>query len=151
MKRSQNIWLWTAVLLTVMPGCYRTRNFYFFEDGDLSHYRGVATEIEYPDAESILHPEVAATPPPPPIDFTDYETWDMSLEEAVQIALANSEVVRLLRGDGRINEAFVAEEVEGLAGEGRADAARLAASIAAVGYGRARDWTAALEWLARAA
>jgi hypothetical protein len=60
-------------------------------------------------------------------------------------------VVRLLRGDGRINEAFVAEEVEALAGEGRADAARLAASIAAVGYGRARDWTAALEWLARAA
>lgn len=60
-------------------------------------------------------------------------------------------VVRLLRGDGRINEAFVAEEVEALAREGRADAARLAATIAAVGYGRARDWTVALDWLARAA
>lgn len=59
-------------------------------------------------------------------------------------------VVKLLRGDGRINEAFVAEEVEAVALE-RADAARLAASIAAIGYGRARDWRAALDWLVLAA
>ncbi|MGH6950606.1 MAG: 2OG-Fe(II) oxygenase [Vitreimonas sp.] len=60
-------------------------------------------------------------------------------------------VVRLLRGDGRVNEPFVAEEVEALAQAGRADAARLAATIAAVGYGRTQDWGAALDWLVRAA
>src|SRR5262245_18964673 len=60
-------------------------------------------------------------------------------------------VVNLLRGDGRINEAFVAEEIEAVAREGRADAALLAASIAAIGYGRERDWGQALDWLATAA
>ena len=59
-------------------------------------------------------------------------------------------VVKLLRGDGRINEAFVAEEVEAVARQ-HAGAARLAATIAAVGYGRPRDWGAALDWLVVAA
>ena len=59
-------------------------------------------------------------------------------------------VVKLLRGDGRINEAFIAEEVE-QAARGHAGAARLAATIAAVGYGRQRDWGAALDWLVVAA
>jgi hypothetical protein len=60
-------------------------------------------------------------------------------------------VEKLLRADGRINEAFVAEETEAIAREGRADAALLAASIAAIGYGRDRDWGQALDWLAVAA
>ena len=60
-------------------------------------------------------------------------------------------VVKLLRDDGRINEAFVAEEVEAAARAGVAGAAALAATVAAVGYGRAQDWDAALDWLAAAA
>ncbi len=59
-------------------------------------------------------------------------------------------VVKLLGGDGRINEAFVAEEVEAVA-RALPAAARLAATIAAVGYGCARDWGAALDWLVLAA
>jgi hypothetical protein len=60
-------------------------------------------------------------------------------------------VVKLLRGDGRINQSFVAEEVEAVARKGRAEAAALAAVIAAVGYGRDQDWGAAIDWLVAAA
>ena len=43
---------WLALLLllaaALATGCSPTQPFYFFEDGDLSHYVGVATNIEYP-------------------------------------------------------------------------------------------------------
>ncbi len=32
-------------------GCTPTQPFFFMEDGDLSHYVDVATQIEYPDVE----------------------------------------------------------------------------------------------------
>ena len=33
-------------------GCSPTQPFYFHEDGDLSHYVGMATNIEYPDSKT---------------------------------------------------------------------------------------------------
>lgn len=60
-------------------------------------------------------------------------------------------IVALLRKDGRINETYVAEEVERLANEGHADAAALAATIAGAGYGREQSWDDARTWLTQAA
>jgi hypothetical protein len=60
-------------------------------------------------------------------------------------------IVKLLRADGRINEEYVAEQVEALAREGLAEAAVLAATIAGIGYGRDQSWSDALAWLKRAA
>jgi TPR repeat protein len=60
-------------------------------------------------------------------------------------------VVRLLSRQGPVNEFYVAPEVEAAARDGDARAALLAASIAGAGFGRARDWAAALDWLAIAA
>ena len=37
-------------LLIAATGCHPTQPFYFFEDGDLSHYVDKATQIDYPDA-----------------------------------------------------------------------------------------------------
>lgn len=59
-------------------------------------------------------------------------------------------IVALLRKDGRINEEYVAEEVGALAGEGHAEAAALAANIAAAGYGREQCWDDARTWLRQA-
>lgn len=60
-------------------------------------------------------------------------------------------IVKLLRDDGRINEAYVAERVEELAASGHAEAAVLMANIAGAGYGREQSWDDALAWLRRAA
>ena len=35
-------------------GCAPSRPFYFFDDGNLSHYKGAATEIEYPDVNTVV-------------------------------------------------------------------------------------------------
>ncbi|OHB78418.1 MAG: hypothetical protein A2W31_10120 [Planctomycetes bacterium RBG_16_64_10] len=80
-------------------GCHPTQPFYFFEDGDLSHYLDVATEIEYPDVAAASIDEVAGAEAPLTLDnSTVREFWDLSLEEAIQITLANSKVLRDLGG-----------------------------------------------------
>jgi outer membrane protein TolC len=84
-----------ALAAIAVTGCQPTRTFYFFERDDDSHYRGFATQIDYPDAEGH---GVQTLPPPMLRNFEDYKFWDLSLEEAIHIALANSEVVRTLRG-----------------------------------------------------
>lgn len=60
-------------------------------------------------------------------------------------------VLRLLARQGPVNEFYVTPEVEAAARQGNARAARLAASIAALGYGRDADWGDALDWLCVAA
>lgn len=60
-------------------------------------------------------------------------------------------VLELLRTPGPVNEDYVAPEVEACARAGVASAMTLAASIAAAGWGCARDWNAAFAWLAQAA
>lgn len=78
-------------------GCAPTQPFYFMEDGDLSHYVDVATEIEYPDVEEPMLDEVTGAMPPLTLrNADDYEVWDLSLEEATRVTLTNSQVMRQL-------------------------------------------------------
>lgn len=89
------------LLITVMliTGCQPTQPFYFMEDGDLSHYLDVATQIEYPDvADCPLEEVTGALPPLTLRNSENYEMWDLSLEEATRITLCNSNVMRQLGG-----------------------------------------------------
>jgi outer membrane protein TolC len=88
-----------CLISTVISGCAPTRPFYFFDDGDLSHYRGVATEIEYPDADVLRLEEVASAARPLTVANNEpNEIWDITLEEAIKNALANNKVMRTLGG-----------------------------------------------------
>jgi outer membrane protein TolC len=92
---------WSLVLAaaTFSTGCAPTQPFYFREDGDLSHYVGVATQIEYPDVEEPSLDEVTAAQAPLTLKSpSDYQMWDLTLEEATRITLANSQVMRQLGG-----------------------------------------------------
>ncbi len=87
--------IFLVCLLAACAGCQPIQPFYLHEDGDLSHYLDKATQPEAPDLHLTPLPEVenALTP------FTltnpePREMWDLTLEEAVQIALANSKVIR---------------------------------------------------------
>jgi len=91
------------VLLAVLPalsaGCRPQQPFYFGEDGDLSHYIGVATEIDYPDVDSVSLDEVNGAAPPLTLENAKPEDiWNLTLEEAMRIALHNSKVIRNLGG-----------------------------------------------------
>ncbi|MCC7474377.1 MAG: TolC family protein [Pirellulales bacterium] len=92
---------WSLVLIASMltPGCAPQQPFYCREDGDLSHYLGVATQIEYPDVDESPTCEVANTIAPLTLkNMENYELWDLTLNEAVQITLCRSQVMRQLGG-----------------------------------------------------
>ena len=100
MNRSFRKLLSLVLSATVLvSGCSPTQPFYFKEDGDLSHYLDVATDLEYPDVEEPSLEEVTGTLPPLTLkNAEDYEMWDLALEEAVKITLCNSQVMRQFRG-----------------------------------------------------
>jgi outer membrane protein TolC len=88
-------------LLTATLGCAPQQPFFFLEDGDLSHYVDKATEIEYPDVEACSLDEVTGAIAPLTLKNPDpSEIWELTLEEAIKIALENSKVVRSLSGGG---------------------------------------------------
>ena len=91
-------------LLTLVSGCTPTQPYFFGEDGDLSHYIDVATEIEYPDVNTVPLDEVQASLAPLSLANPDsFQWWDLTLEEVTRMTLANSKVMRQL--GGRITDA----------------------------------------------
>ena len=86
-------------LLTVVTGCQPQQPFFFREDGDLSHYLDVATDIEYADVQTCTLAEVQHAQAPRSLSNAEgYEWWDITLEEVTRITLENSEVIRGLGG-----------------------------------------------------
>jgi outer membrane protein TolC len=86
-----------TLLSMIATGCAPARPFYFFEDGDRSHYKGVATEIEYPDVETLVLDDVTQAQAPLTVAHNEpHEFWDLTLEEAMRNALANAKVMRQL-------------------------------------------------------
>jgi len=83
----------------ILSGCHPQQPFYLMEDGDLSHYLDVATEMEYPDVEEETLDEVTyAKRPFSLMNAEPEEYWNLELQEVVHIALANSKVIRNIGG-----------------------------------------------------
>ena len=88
-----------CIAVVLATGCRPQQAFFLHEDGDLSHYVGLATDIEVPDVESETLDEVLNSHAPLTLaSKDDYEMWDLTLQEAMQHALANSKVLRSLGG-----------------------------------------------------
>lgn len=108
-------------VLTLISGCAPTQPYFFAEDGnilgkgDLSHYLDVATEIEYPDVDSVPLDEVSGALAPLSISNSEnFDIVDMTLEEVTRITLTNSKVMRQLGGritDGGSNIAVATPEI----------------------------------------
>jgi outer membrane protein TolC len=98
-RRVHTIWAVLTSLMIALSGCRPQQPFYLREDGDLSHYLGVATDIEYPDVEASTLAEVTDALPPYTLENMEFASyWDLTLEEALQTALCNSKVFRSLGG-----------------------------------------------------
>jgi outer membrane protein TolC len=90
--------IWTSLSL-VATGCAPKQPFYFFEDGDLSHYVGAVQKIEYPDVDQKPLDEAAGTREPLTLSNPGFDQiWEVSLEEAIRISLENGKVLRNLGG-----------------------------------------------------
>ena len=98
-RQYRQAWLMLTAVWMLATGCSPSQPFYFFDDGDMSHYRGVATQIEYPDVEPVHLAEVEGAMPPLTLRNSEpQEIWDLTLEDAVRLGLTNSKVLRTLGG-----------------------------------------------------
>jgi outer membrane protein TolC len=81
----------------VLVGCKPQQPFYLGEKGDLSHYVGLATKIEYPDDKDQPPSEVEGAIAPFTLSNTQpKEIWNLKLEDAIRYALQNTKVMKSL-------------------------------------------------------
>lgn len=84
-------------LLAPLVGCRSRREVDFGSTAE--YYQPYAMQIEEPTTETPINQRVAATERPHTIrDTPPVDNWNMSLEEAIQIALSQSEVMRDVGG-----------------------------------------------------
>ena len=106
MNRFRNIIKFSVSLLIAgiccQFGCRPQQPLYLTEKGRWqNHYLDKATKIEFPNVDVPSLPEVCQTAPPLTLDNPDPTSWwDVTLEEAIQMALKNSKVIRTLTGVG---------------------------------------------------
>jgi hypothetical protein len=128
MRRPASTWRVLLVyLLAIATGCAPTQPFYLHEDGDLSHYIDRATQAETPDLDQPPLADVAQSQQPLTLSNPNFDKfWDLTLEEAVAITLANSKILRNAGGGPRIQngQLFANTVVDGLV-----ESPQIAASI----------------------
>jgi outer membrane protein TolC len=105
-----------ALAIVLASGCTPTQPFFLNEKPDLQHYLNAATSIEYPDVEVESLPEATQSRPPLSISNHTYdEFWDLSLEEAVSIALQNARFIPTTGGTAEVRQNIAAQFVSGTA------------------------------------
>ncbi|MCD4727464.1 MAG: TolC family protein, partial [Pirellulales bacterium] len=113
-RQAPNICVVMAAFCVVLNGCQPQQPFYLKNvDNDYLHYKGVATEIEYPDVdvERLADAENALAP------FSlqrkdNREIWDLTLEEAMRLALMNNKVMRNISGQVQGPPDFISRNPE---------------------------------------
>lgn len=83
-------YLQLALAIVFACGCAPTQPFFANESPDLEYYLNSATRIEYPDVDVESLPDTLQTLRPLTVGNHDYQFWNLPLEEAVSIALANA-------------------------------------------------------------
>ncbi|MDR3109295.1 MAG: TolC family protein [Planctomycetaceae bacterium] len=85
-------------LVFLISGCSPQQHFYLTSKGrENAHYLNKGLQIDYPDTQVPSTPEVCQAAAPFTLSNPNpTEIWDMSLEEAIRMALANSKVIRSL-------------------------------------------------------
>jgi outer membrane protein TolC len=95
----RQLWVALTSVSLLAGGCAPKQPFYFFEDGDLSHYVGAIQKLEYPDSCEQPLDEAAGTNEPMTLSNARFDQiWELSLEEAIRTSLENGKVLRNLGG-----------------------------------------------------
>ncbi len=86
-------------LLLMFVGCRYGRREFHFPEHQIGPHEDYVTRIEYPDVETTIDANVAASTGPRAVENPrEQKSLDMNLAEAMQMALSNSEVIRNLGG-----------------------------------------------------
>lgn len=93
-------WRWNLVVAIAFAGC-RWHGDEFHADRSYSAYPPIVTQIEYPDVDpaSLADENIRHSPAPHTVRHLEEKPyWDLSLDEALRIALQNSQVMRDIGG-----------------------------------------------------
>jgi hypothetical protein len=106
-RRILNRQLWKklvslALVGAMLPGCAgSTKKITYLGDAPLTDYQDHVMEIDHPTVDEPTSDMVAATRKPRRLgDRSQDEIWDLSLAEAIHLALMNNKILRV-RGDYR--------------------------------------------------
>lgn len=96
MKWNRSIrWINALMVCAASIGCRSEKSIHYLGEADFQHYKDRALSIEYSNIEQQTPQEVAFTLAPRTIrDRKKDEIWNLSLAEAVQIAVANNKMIR---------------------------------------------------------
>jgi outer membrane protein TolC len=85
-----------AILIAVLGGCSASpKPLTYLGHADLEYYKGLSTKIDYPAKSATDNPEAIASNEPPMLRRPRKDQlWDMSLGQAMRIALQNNKIIR---------------------------------------------------------
>ena len=92
---------WICIVLVAGTGCTRLQNFKLTNtvEDTPSYHSPVATKIEYPSVQSCLEPTITATAQPYSLQNpAELPAHELTLAEAIQLALTQSDILRSLGG-----------------------------------------------------
>lgn len=104
-----------ALAFVLATGCTPTQPFFVGESPDLQHYLNTASSIEYPDIDAASLPETTESLPPLTVGNHDYQFWNLSLEECVNMALQNARFLVTTGGTSETRQNIAAQFVSGTA------------------------------------
>ncbi|QEG43492.1 TolC family protein [Roseimaritima ulvae] len=106
------------VLVVVMSvGCTPTQPFFLNESPNLQYYLDTASAIEYPDVQIDSLAETTESLPPLTIDNHEFEYWDLTLEDCVNMALHNSKFFMTVGGTAEQRQNVAAQITSGQAAQ----------------------------------
>lgn len=88
-------WIHALLAAAAFAGCRGVEHLNYLGDADLQYYKAKSLEIEYPNVDDPTPPEVAYSQAPRTVKDAEVESyWDLSLQDAVLMAVANNKMIR---------------------------------------------------------
>ncbi len=106
-RTQQHLWNWTvrAIAVAILTGCSQQQPFVDSGKQAEDFDRDLLKQVSYEEEVDGLPPGAVVVEPPPfalDTDSATIEYWDITLDQAIQMALSNSTVMRdLARGSSR--------------------------------------------------
>jgi outer membrane protein TolC len=84
-----------AIVIAVVGGCSTAQPITYLGHSDLQYYKGLATKIDYPNRPDPDSPIAFASQEPRRIRHRQHDQiWDLTLNDAIHIALKNNKIIR---------------------------------------------------------
>lgn len=99
-SRNRRKRLWRSLILGAclagqIAGCRTPKQIHYFGEADLQYYKQSATQVDFAHVHTESDPAVTFSDAPPTVrDPSQQEVWDLSLQDALQMAVSHSKIMK---------------------------------------------------------